>query len=462
MGFVMDLGILLDPARVVCGPITNFSFTYQSVILWGMEGRKLNYKWPKALLVVFLAISLGRALETRAWAQAPPGVGSLVDQAGAAFAAGDYGKALRFLEQAYKTYPNPNILWNIGRCYEEMHEYKDALKVFKMYSGMRISPREKEQAENKVKSMESLWAAQLEDQADKLLGKGDRKGAIQALTRAYRLGKNSMDLLGIAKILESQQKLERALEVLLVFKERVEGTDVGTVADEEIATVKLKLQEKRMVKAGELVKQGKYGAAIQVMESAFKLRQDLSVLWEIAGTYEKAGKKGKALQAYKKILSMSPGTRLEGLARQKIKELSKPKEHPVTRKTRVAPPRMVEYPRATHGGQGLKVASYIVAGVAGALAVTGGVLAGIADRDFNRLEGAATDKQGWITGMSQEEAASLQSSAWTKRKASWILFGSAGGIAVVSLVLYFTGLSQEHISVGVTPGGAGLSFSQGF
>lgn len=55
------------------------------------------------------------------------------EEAKQAFQQGDYEKAIKLFEAAYTVIKQPAFVYNIARCLEELHQYKEALEKFNEY-----------------------------------------------------------------------------------------------------------------------------------------------------------------------------------------------------------------------------------------------------------------------------------------------------------------------------------------
>src|SRR6187401_1842766 len=90
-----------------------------------------------AALLLEGALSLvpasARAAEPRA-SQASSSVDQLNEQGAALYAARDYRRAIEKFIQAYAIDPDPNLLFNIARCYEELGEVDAAIEKYETFS----------------------------------------------------------------------------------------------------------------------------------------------------------------------------------------------------------------------------------------------------------------------------------------------------------------------------------------
>ncbi len=376
-------------------------------------------------LVVFLVVM---AFFVKGFGQSA-GVQRMLHQASIYFVAGKYEDALKLLKEAYSQYPDPNILWNIGRCYEEMWDYEDALRAFKIYASMVKDPHSIKTAKDKIKTLTKKWADQLAIDGERYEAEGRLIDAYQAYDKAYSLVKKPELLWKMAMIRKKRKEYELAIAMLNRYIKAKPGIDEVAAAKQEIAAIKVALQEKRIKQARSLAAQGQYVSAMELLKSAYLLRQDPSVQLEIGLLYEKMGKKNKALGIYKRLLNVGD-KRIRASAQQRIDILTGKK---------------VAVGGGSNKGKILKISGYIVGGVAVALLVTGGVMWGLSSKDFNKLDSLNRDDQGRIIGMSQKDAADLRDKAERYQKIAGWTIGSGAVCAVVSGVLYWQGIKHTRV-----------------
>src|SRR5688500_15364231 len=93
------------------------------------------------LVATLLALGLGSAPAIAA-AQARPaaigtqgstGVAQLNEEGAALYAARDYRRAIEKFIQAYAVDADPNLLFNIARCYEELGETDAAIEKYEVF-----------------------------------------------------------------------------------------------------------------------------------------------------------------------------------------------------------------------------------------------------------------------------------------------------------------------------------------
>ena len=77
------------------------------------------------------------------------------------FRAGEYEVAIALFEEAYQLEPVPNLLFNIGRCYEQLEEWELAKEHFeKFITSPDVASEARQQAMNRVQSLNEIIAAE--------------------------------------------------------------------------------------------------------------------------------------------------------------------------------------------------------------------------------------------------------------------------------------------------------------
>jgi len=78
-----------------------------------------------------------------------------------AFRAGEYEKAISLFEQAYALDPVPNLLYNIGRCYEQMEAWDDAIAQYERFMvAPDVESEARSHAMERVQSLREIRAMQ--------------------------------------------------------------------------------------------------------------------------------------------------------------------------------------------------------------------------------------------------------------------------------------------------------------
>lgn len=98
-----------------------------------------------------LSIALAGAAASDARAE-PPDIAALEASSEAAFQAGDYREALRGFERLYRLRPQPETLFAIARCHQELGECDRAAEVFQDFLASRPDPAARKAAEARMKS----------------------------------------------------------------------------------------------------------------------------------------------------------------------------------------------------------------------------------------------------------------------------------------------------------------------
>ncbi|TXD38475.1 tetratricopeptide repeat protein [Lujinxingia vulgaris] len=88
-------------------------------------------------------------------------VESLSAEGAQSFRAGDYDKAIEFFEQAYALDPVPNLLYNIGRCYEQMEQWDEAIAQYERFMvAPDVESEARSHAMERVQSLREIQAMQ--------------------------------------------------------------------------------------------------------------------------------------------------------------------------------------------------------------------------------------------------------------------------------------------------------------
>ena len=78
-----------------------------------------------------------------------------------AFRAGNFEAAIEYFTAAYDLQPVPNLLYNIGRCYEQLEDWDQAISYFERFIRSPDVDREaREQARSRVESLREIQAAE--------------------------------------------------------------------------------------------------------------------------------------------------------------------------------------------------------------------------------------------------------------------------------------------------------------
>lgn len=71
------------------------------------------------------------------------------------FRSGDYRGAIVLFEEAFNIQEVPNLLYNIGRCYEELGEYHEAVEYFQRYADLPgLEPDARTTAQDRIASIQ--------------------------------------------------------------------------------------------------------------------------------------------------------------------------------------------------------------------------------------------------------------------------------------------------------------------
>jgi tetratricopeptide (TPR) repeat protein len=64
-----------------------------------------------------------------------------------------YSEALELFMKAYARYPKPEILYNIGKCYDKLGDYKNAIKFYEQYILLNPKAEDKAEVEELIKNL---------------------------------------------------------------------------------------------------------------------------------------------------------------------------------------------------------------------------------------------------------------------------------------------------------------------
>src|SRR5437762_2368591 len=90
----------------------------------------------RALVLLVVLVAAGSGQELRSLAREKFDAGRIQ------FAAQHYDAALALFRESYQLAPHPDLLFNIGRCSEELHHYRDALEAYQRY--LAVNPNDPE------------------------------------------------------------------------------------------------------------------------------------------------------------------------------------------------------------------------------------------------------------------------------------------------------------------------------
>jgi tetratricopeptide (TPR) repeat protein len=90
----------------------------------------------RALALLLLLVGAADAQALRSLAR------EKFDEGRRQFAAADYPGALQLFKESYQLAPHPDLLFNIGRCQEQMGHYREALDAYQRY--LAVNPGDDE------------------------------------------------------------------------------------------------------------------------------------------------------------------------------------------------------------------------------------------------------------------------------------------------------------------------------
>ncbi|MCX7959580.1 MAG: tetratricopeptide repeat protein [Deltaproteobacteria bacterium] len=84
-----------------------------------------------------------------------------------------YSEALELFMKAYSRFPRPEILYNIGKCYEKLGDYQNAIKFYEQYVMLNLQAEDKEEVEELIRNLKE--AIKRPEERDKYLKKDSAK-----------------------------------------------------------------------------------------------------------------------------------------------------------------------------------------------------------------------------------------------------------------------------------------------
>src|SRR5262245_56002948 len=93
------------------------------------------HRLSASLLLIVGLLVFGRPSFAQAGPKgpAPPEVREQVERGQAAYALGHFKEALDHFERAYRTYPAPEILYNVAQCLRQLDQLERALFLYERY-----------------------------------------------------------------------------------------------------------------------------------------------------------------------------------------------------------------------------------------------------------------------------------------------------------------------------------------
>ncbi len=369
--------------------------------------------WPALVAALAIVVAGGPArADHRDEAEKLAKAGELL------FDAGKYGDALRQFLDAYQRFDPPRfvipeVLWNIGRCYEELGNDASALHWFDEFRKVATDPAYVQAAKDKLREVRLRMQAALTVvvQPDGTRVQVDGKDAgVSPLGDPLRLDPG-----------------EHAVSFTKTgFRAR---TETVTLKAREARTLRVALEEQagtiRVVPAG-----GPATGEVQVLvDGADAFRGSLP-----------ARVRARAGQRIVRVLRRD-GTEaaLRHVTVPDQGEVEVAVASPAPQSVAPAPspgPPVAPVPAVTARAERGFPWHFVVIGSGAAMVAGGGVMTALAARDRSKVTGAATAPDGTVTGLSQPRASSYVSSARTKDTVSYILYG-VGGAAVVGGVLWW-------------------------
>lgn len=158
------------------------------------------------------------------------------EQATAFYRVEAYEEAIEEWKESYELHPNPSRLFNIGRAYEELGEYQDAVEYYRRY--MSDDPDGDAVSEARARSVRLERELEREREAEALstarqrVSERDYEGAIEAYQRAYEL---SEDPALVYEIAQARRLAGDREEAIAEYERYLELAPDGEHATEAVA-----------------------------------------------------------------------------------------------------------------------------------------------------------------------------------------------------------------------------------
>ncbi len=356
------------------------------------------------------------------------------------FDAGKYADALRHFLDAYERFDPPRfvipeVLWNIGRCYEELGDDVSALPWFEEFRRLATEPDYVRAAQDKVREVRQRLQAALtlvvEPPGTRVRVDGRDVGQ-SPLAEPLRLDPGPHEVSftreGFRARTETLTLKPREARTLRVALEQSAGTlrlvPVGGPATGEVRVLVDGVEAHR----GPLPAQVRAAAGQRVVRV---LRPDGT---EAALRYVTVPDQGEVEVA-----------------------VAFPAPPPVAPTPSPGPPEAPAPTVTVRAERGFPW-HFVVIGSGAAMVAGGGVMTALAARDRSKITGAATGSDGVVTGISQPKASSYADSARNKDTVAYVLYG-VGGAAVIGGVLWWVlgATSDDDHASPVLPAAAPLA-----
>lgn len=372
------------------------------------------HRWMAVVVLAsIMTIPFAARADRRAEAEKLAAAGELL------FEAGKYADALRQFLDAYERFEPPQfvipeVIWNIARCYEELGNDASAARYFEEFRQVARDPEYQRKAEEKLHAirerMERMRAAltlEVEPEGTKVAVDGREVGEAP-LAGPIRLdpGDHVVTLTrdGYRDRRETVTMKAQETRTLTVALERKVGTlrvvGVGGPATGPV----------RVLVDGQEVHRGRLPARVEVGAGQRVVRVEGPEGTEPVLRYVEVPDRGE-VEVAKAFPLPAPKT-------------PEPRPAPAPSATVTARP-----------GAGFPW-HFVVIGAGAAMLAGGGVMTALAAKDRAAITGADTYSDGTVKALTQTSASSSASSARTKDKVSYALYG-VGGAAVVGGVLWW-------------------------
>lgn len=342
------------------------------------------------------------------------------------FEAGKYEDALRQFLDAYALFDPPRfvipeVIWNIGRCYEEMGDDETALRYFKEFAQVVKEPQYRTRADAKVKEV---------------LGRIQATLALDVQPEGVRVTVDGR-LVGETP-LAGPLRLEPGRHVITFQRDGYrDRTEELTLKARETRALRFALERKvgtiRVVGVGGPAK----GPVRVLVDGQEVYRGFLSARIEVPAGHRVVRVEGPVgTEPLLRYVNVPDQGEVEVAMEFPVLPQAAPEREPTATLPRA--PAMAVTARA---GRAFPW-HFVAIGTGSAMLVGGAVMTGLAAKDRAKVTEAETYPDGTVKGITQTSASSAVSSARIKDKVSYVLYG-VGGAAVVGGFLWWVLGTQE-------------------
>lgn len=386
------------------------------------------YRIPAIVVLLFtMATSMVAKAGRRADAEKLAAAGELL------FEAGKYRDALQQFLDAYALFEPPKfiipeVIWNIGRCYEELGDDESAIRYFEEFHRLVKAPDYRSKAEAKIRylreRMQAVLTLDVEPDGATVVVDGREVGKAP-LKSPIRLDPGEHEVGFTHKGYREQRKkvtLKTGEARILRIKMQRETGAIRVVGIGGPATGPV-----RVLIDGREAYHGPLPARLEVPAGQRAVRVEGPEGTEATLRYVEVPERGE-VEVVKAFPKPEPF--------QVVTPQPRPEPAPMPAVTEKAEPRFPWH--------------FVVIGTGAAALIGGGVMTGLAANDRSKVSNADTYPDGTIKGITQTSASSAVSAAKTKDTISYVLYGTGGAAVVAGLLWWLLGDHGSDESATVT------------